>query len=108
MLVAFKRYKYFNFYKKEILKDIDWITIINDVRNKISDVNVEEMVSLHFRIGDFKNLENHPIMPLEYYISAIKHIDGEDKNIKILYFCEDDDVDFVINNYVYIYYHIYI
>jgi glycosyl transferase family 25 len=58
------------------------------------------MVSLHFRIGDFKNLENHPIMPLEYYISAIKHIDYEDKNIKILYFCEDDDVDFVINNYI--------
>jgi hypothetical protein len=96
----FQSYKYFDFYKKEILKDIDWITIKNDVRNKVSDVNVEEMVSLHFRIGDFKNLENHPIMPLEYYISAIKHICREEKNIKILYFCEDDDVDFIINNYI--------
>jgi len=58
------------------------------------------MVSLHFRIGDFKNLENHPIMPMEYYINAIKYIEARESNVKILYFCEEDDKDFVFNNYI--------
>ena len=96
----FQSYKYFDFYKKEILNEIDWNTMRNDIINKVHDINAREMVSLHFRIGDFKNLENHPIMPLEYYINAIKHIEIEENNIKILYFCEDDDKAFVINNYI--------
>ena len=82
----FQSYKYFDFYKKELLNEIDWKTMRNDIINKVNDINAREMVSLHFRIGDFKNLEEHPIMPLEYYINAIKHIEIEENNIKILYF----------------------
>lgn len=96
----FQSYKYFDFYKKEILKDIDWNNIKNDVRKKLHNINFEELISLHFRIGDFKNLENHPIMPLEYYINAIKYIQNEDSKLNILYFCENDDISFVINNYI--------
>jgi hypothetical protein len=96
----FQSYKYFDEYKSELLAEIDWYAKRDAVKSKITDVNPGYMVSLHFRIGDFKNLENHPIMPMEYYINAIKYIEARESNIKILYFCEEDDKDFVFNNYI--------
>jgi len=50
---------------------------------------------LHFRIGDYKKLPRfHPIMPVEYYVCALKHISSNNlnKNYKVLYFCEDVDL----------------
>ena len=96
----FQSYKYFHEYKSEFLAEIDWYAKRDAVKSKITDVNLGDMVSLHFRIGDFKNLENHPIMPMEYYINAIKYIEARESNVKILYFCEEDDKDFVFNNYI--------
>ena len=96
----FQSYKYFDEYKSEFLTEIDWCAKKNEVKSKITDVNLDDMVSLHFRIGDFKNLENHPIMPMEYYINAIKYIEARESNVKILYICEEDDKDFVIYNYI--------
>jgi hypothetical protein len=96
----FQSYKYFDEYKGEFLKEIHWCAKRDAVKSKITDVNPEDMVSLHFRIGDFKNLENHPIMPMEYYINAIKYIEARESNVKILYFCEEDDISFVLNNYI--------
>lgn len=96
----FQSYKYFDEYKSEFLAEIDWCVKRDAVKSKITDVNPGDMVSLHFRIGDFKNLENHPIMPMEYYINAIKYIEARESNVKILYFCEEDDKDFVLNNYI--------
>ncbi len=96
----FQSYKYFHEYKSEFLAEIDWYAKRDAVKSKITDVNPGYMVSLHFRIGDFKNLENHPIMPMEYYINAIKYIEARESNVKILYFCEEDDKDFVFNNYI--------
>ena len=96
----FQSYKYFDEYKSELLAEIDWYAKRDAVKSKITDVNPGYMVSLHFRIGDFKNLENHPIMPMEYYINAIKYIEARESNVKILYFCEEDDKDFVFNNYI--------
>ena len=96
----FQSYKYFEEYKGEFLAEIDWCAKRDAVKSKITDVNLGDMVSLHFRIGDFKNLENHPIMPMEYYINAIKYIEARESNVKILYFCEEDDRDFVFNNYI--------
>jgi len=96
----FQSYKYFDEYKGKFLAEIDWYTKRNAVKSKITDINPCDMVSLHFRIGDFKNLENHPIMPMEYYINAIKYIEARESNVKILYFCEEDDKDFVLYNYI--------
>ena len=96
----FQSYKYFDEYKGKFLAEIDWCSKRDAVKSKITDVNPGDMVSLHFRIGDFKNLENHPIMPMEYYINAIKYIGARESNVKILYFCEEDDKDFVLNNYI--------
>jgi len=74
----FQSYKYFHEYKSEFLAEIDWYAKRDAVKSKITDVNPGDMVSLHFRIGDFKNLENHPIMPMEYYINAIKYIEARE------------------------------
>jgi len=98
----FQSYKYFDLYKKELLKDINLDTLKADVRNKVIDVNPDEMVSMHFRIGDIIKVHNinHCIMPVGYYINAIKYIKTEEKNIKILYFCEEVDIDFVTKTYI--------
>jgi len=98
----FQSYKYFDLYKKELLKDINLDTLKADVRNKVVDVNPEEMISMHFRIGDIIKVHNinHCIMPVGYYINALRYIKTEEKNIKILYFCEEVDIDFVMKTYV--------
>lgn len=98
----FQSYKYFDLYKKDLLKEIDLDTLKAEIRNKVTDVNPEEMVSMHFRIGDIIKVHNinHCIMPVGYYINAIKYIETEGKNIKVLYFCEDEDIEFVTNTYI--------
>jgi hypothetical protein len=54
---------------------------------------------MHFRIGDYKNLqENHPLMPYEYYYNALMHMLLNlhiDNPINVVYFCEEDDNDIV-------------
>ncbi len=58
-------------------------------------------ISMHFRLGDYKNNENnHPIMTLEYYQTALSKI-CSDRSIEyghVLYFCEKDDNDVVKQN----------
>jgi hypothetical protein len=56
---------------------------------------LSKAVSLHFRMGDYKNLqEYHPLATIDYYKNSIKYICN---NIyftpNILYFCEDQDVE---------------
>jgi hypothetical protein len=62
--------------KKKINKNIDW----------------NETVSMHFRIGDYKTLpQYHPVLPLEYYKSALKGVNYNNRTV--LYFCEDEDIE---------------
>jgi len=101
MLVGyFQSYKYFQqkykliclvldiFEKKqEVLKECVKKNILNIVKLKTS-------ISMHFRLGDYKNIQQfHPIMSYEYYKNSIDYIL---KNIEytpnILYFCEDQDI----------------
>jgi hypothetical protein len=56
----------------------------------------KNMISMHFRMGDYKHLPNyHPIMNLEYYEKSInKIIDIRKTNyLKIIYFCEKEDIE---------------
>ena len=50
---------------------------------------------MHFRMGDYKNLQNcHPILDDDYYINSIKfilHKSQNNKKWKVLYFCEEED-----------------
>lgn len=51
-------------------------------------------VSLHFRLGDYKNLqEYHPVMPFEYYKNSIQYIITQlgSSSLNIYYFCEKND-----------------
>jgi hypothetical protein len=101
----FQSYKYFDFFKKDIIIDIDFETKRLEVKNKVNDVNPSEMISMHFRIGDIITVygNNSNILTLEYYINAINYIKNQERcdNFKILYFCEEEDIDFVKNVYIY-------
>jgi hypothetical protein len=52
-------------------------------------------ISLHFRMGDYKKAQQcHPIMKYIYYEKAISYIlHNSVKLERVLYFCEDDDLD---------------
>ena len=101
----FQSYKYFDSYKNEILKEIDYDNIKNNLIDKLkTNVNYGEMISLHFRIGDIIKVHNvnNIIIPLDYYINAIKYIETKTNNFnaKFLYFCEEEDNDIVLNTYI--------
>jgi hypothetical protein len=99
----FQSYKYFQDYKTEILNDIGWSEKKQKVLGLIPhSEDILSCISLHFRIGDYTKLQNfHPIMTLEYYINAINYIIERDTSAKsILYFCEENDVLFVTNEFL--------
>lgn len=52
-------------------------------------------VSLHFRRGDYKGLQEcHPIMGIDYYVDALNYILSQDSEIDcVQYYCEDEDLD---------------
>ena len=58
---------------------------------------LEKSISMHFRLGDYKNLPDyHPIMSPDYYKNALQYIVNKiDYTPNVLYFCEDDDVESV-------------
>ena len=104
----FQSYKYFDMYKKAIfklikieLKQLAMSTIYN------KDINFDTTISIHFRLGDYKKLQDfHPILTNEYYIDAINIVLNQRSTTNnkpvnnviktVLYFCEDDDFDEVL------------
>jgi hypothetical protein len=94
----FQSYKYFDKEYKNITKYIKLDESRSEVRNmyykKYENSNV---ISAHFRMGDYKNLQNcHPILGEDYYINSINFILSKKRStIKwtILYFCEEEDMD---------------
>jgi hypothetical protein len=74
--------------RQELLKECVTKNILN-----ISKLN--NTISLHFRIGDYKQLQlYHPIMDYEYYKKSLEYIlKNIDYNPNIIYFCEDKDID---------------
>ena len=72
----FQSYKYFDKEYKNIAKYIKLDESRSEVRNmyykKYENSNV---ISVHFRMGDYKNLQNcHPILGEDYYINSINFI----------------------------------
>lgn len=96
----FQSYKYFEHRKDEIFKLIKLEDQKQLVYNKyVSDFS--NSISLHFRIGDYKNLQqHHPIMSIVYYIDALKYIcKNTNKNDwNIIYFYEEQDREMVTQN----------
>jgi hypothetical protein len=61
--------------------------------------NFETYISMHFRIGDYKKIqEYHPLTTYDYYERALEYITTHKpfENFNILYFCEDNDIDDVL------------
>uniref|UniRef100_A0A6C0KRN5 Glycosyltransferase n=1 Tax=viral metagenome TaxID=1070528 RepID=A0A6C0KRN5_9ZZZZ len=99
MLVGyFQSHMYFDKYKNMICKLIKLDEKKQIVKERMGERMVENVISMHFRLGDYKKLpEYHPILGERYYINSISYILKEQTNKnrkvseKILYFCEDDD-----------------
>ena len=102
----FQSYKYFQSNYNMICKIIDinkqQINVLESYKTTNDNLYIENMVSMHFRIGDYKKIQNyHPIMSYEYYKSALSFIQSKDSSItNILFFCEEvdlTDVTIIIN-----------
>ena len=88
----FQSYKYFDNYKKDILKLIGFE---NYRKNNLHSLN-NNTISIHFRIGDYIHATNtHPILKNEYYKNALNYIlsKNENKNFTVVYYCENRDIE---------------
>jgi Glycosyl transferase family 11 len=108
----FQSYKYFQDHQEDIYKLIRLTQSQSIIKEKTqqppynynyANNNKSNLIAIHFRVGDYKNLPNHhPLMTLEYYTAALKQLLEEatqDSNSptmhNILYFCEETDQDYV-------------
>jgi len=94
----FQSYKYFKENYNIICKLIGLQTMKNNLLQKLEyNSNFSEnSISLHFRIGDYKKLQEwHPIVTKEYYYKSLLYIQSTNptKKFKVIYFCEDIDID---------------
>ena len=95
LLGYFQSYKYFANHYSKICRLLKLENQKQEIRNSIN-YDLENTISLHFRIGDYKQIqEYHGIMPVSYYINAIRFVldKSNKREWNVLYFCEDQDVD---------------
>ena len=89
---SFQSYKYFDKYAETIHKKLNIRMEQQMVRTK--HVTMKNTISLHFRIGDYINIQlHHPVLQDTYYTKAIQDIlKRTGKNDwNIIYFCEKKD-----------------
>ena len=94
----FQSYKYFQPRTNFIYKMLKIQQKKKEVFDKCgySKKYLEDTISLHFRMGDYKKSPNvHPIMPYEYYENAISkiYLKNPKKMLNVIYFCENEDID---------------
>lgn len=98
----FQSYKYFQENYSIICRIIGIENLKTKVLSKLNLLNQDKLldnVSLHFRLGDYKKLQDfHPVMTYDYYENSLSYIQTKnvDTNYKIIYFCEDADIDEVL------------
>ena len=89
----FQSYKYFEQHRNTLFRLIRLDEQKSAIKNKYAH-NFDNLVSMHFRLGDYKELQQyHPIMKYEYYRNCLQHISTSTNNqkLKVLYFCEKED-----------------
>ena len=103
----FQSYKYFH----DKFEQICEIIKIDTYKEKAIEWTTQQYIdrsntiSMHFRIGDYKNLQQfHPLMSYEYYAKSLQYILENDTNQNkdnlnpdILYFYEEADYQDVMN-----------
>ena len=91
----FQSYKYFDDYLQTInrLLKIDDIKV--DLTNKYRKlINDDLPVSMHFRLGDYKKKpEHYLILSIDYYRVALNYLLVTSHVTKVLYFCEEQDLE---------------
>lgn len=96
----FQSYRYFVSKEKEIFDLIKLQEQQEMIKNRYMK-DTTNVISMHFRIGDYKNIQNcHPLMPILYYECALKELVScykANTSVKILYFCEEQDKEDVNN-----------
>lgn len=117
LLGYFQSYKYFEKYKETISRLIKIPTLKVDLlvrlksQNIISNINLNNTISMHFRLGDYKLLpDQYVILPLSYYRNALATIINNTTNTTnntsntnnnnkktVLYFCEQSELTEVNN-----------
>ena len=100
----FQSYKYFQQNIDSIKKLIGIVQMKNKVLEKLQTIyreniidenSMENTISMHFRIGDYKKVSDfHPILNYEYYHMSLNRIQTIYPNdiFTIYYFCEEEDV----------------
>lgn len=91
----FQSYKYFQSHYETICRMLD---IDKQKKTILPLSNLENTISLHFRLGDYKALPwCYPIMTYEYYKNAISYIQPKDTQVRnVFFFCEEEDIDTVM------------
>jgi hypothetical protein len=96
----FQSYKYFENYENIILKLIMFEEVKKGLIEhlQITDTFFNNSASIHFRLGDFKNLQAHPIVAYkyEYYEKSILFLQENNTINKIYFFCENEDINYVL------------
>ena len=101
----FQSEKYFIKHYDNIKKLLNIDIKKKNIRNKYNNNYFnKKTIGIHFRIGDYYNLQNfHPILGIDYYFKALKKmeelIDSDIDNYNILYFCQECD-DNIVNKYI--------
>ena len=98
----FQSYKYFQENYDIICRMLNIaekrLDVLEEVVDKYHSMQfLEKSISMHFRLGDYKDLQDyHPVISYEYYKNALQFIVDElDYTPNVLYFCEDEDVEIV-------------
>jgi hypothetical protein len=96
----FQSYKYFQEHYNLIYNIINIDKIKNDLLEKINYTSeyLNNVISLHFRIGDYKKIQHvHPLATYKYYERSLTKIislhNNQNKIFTVLYFCEDVDTE---------------
>jgi hypothetical protein len=102
----YQSYKYFQENFSVICKMIGINRIKEYVFRKsgFTQEYLDKTVSMHFRIGDYKKIEDyHPILTYEYYKKCMEYVRLRYNSINslkpiknILYFCEEQDIEDVL------------
>ena len=100
----FQSYKYFQENYAIIYRMLNIDKMKNDIVNNLNlssseYVDLENTVSMHFRIGDYKKIQDfHPLATYDFYERSLLYMQISKPNVDftVLYFCEDCDIDDVL------------
>jgi hypothetical protein len=100
----FQSYKYFQENYAIIYRMLNIEKMKTDLLNNINlsspeYLDLENTVSMHFRIGDYKKIQDfHPLATYDFYERSLLYmqISKPNSNFTVLYFCEDCDIDDVL------------